>query len=93
MTDWNKLVENKIREAQAAGAKPEWIDTHWKRALARLEADVRDIKKAIFNFNLRAPAEASRPTLRVDRFTRAPAPARAAPPESGRERRSSAKRS
>ncbi|MEO7704987.1 MAG: DnaJ family domain-containing protein [Thermoflexales bacterium] len=129
-SDWNKLIENKIREAQeagdfdnlkrrgavpdqddshipederlaahvlkTAGAKPEWIEEdlglrqmmgeararisrsyawrerqldqassfeerdsierHWKKAVARLEADVHDINKAIFNFNLRAPA-------------------------------------
>lgn len=32
------------------------IDTLWKRAVTRLEQDVADINKAIFAFNLRAPA-------------------------------------
>ncbi len=138
---WDKLVDNKIREAQeaggfdkikrdgpipeeddrhipederlaahvmkTAGALPEWIEedkglrkmmdeareriarsyawrerqlklassfedrdqieAHWKRAIARLEADVKEINKAIFNFNLRAPATSvQRRPLRVN---------------------------
>lgn len=52
----SRAWRDRQRDQASSFEERDHIDAHWKRAVARLEQDVAEINKAIFAFNLRAPA-------------------------------------